>query len=145
MNASRPTSRFKNWLWALCLPLLVLILPLALYLTWRWVVLPSAVVYYAEGGKGDIHYGWIVKYQVYRGRLSPGHAITDYGALFPDSAYEMILVWWKDGERSHCVLFTPKWPRTEIYLDADGNIDTREGSGTHKDGWRSCPKGWGDL
>lgn len=40
--------------------------------------------------------------------------------------------------RNHCVNVTPKWPTTHIYLDANGDIDTREGSGTDTDRLKQC-------
>jgi len=143
MTADRPRSRWHKWRWALYLPLLVIVVPIALLKAWH-AVLPSATVHYAKEGTGEIHYVWNVQDRIYRGRLRPGHATSDDGFLFPDSNFFMELIWWKDGERSHCVGFTPKWPSTDLYLDADGNIDRRKGSGTHKDGWHRCTWDWAD-
>ena len=143
MTADRPRSRWHKWRWALYLPLLVIIVPIALIIVWGRV-LPSATVYYAKEGKGDIHYVWNVQHRIFRGDLQPGHATSDDGFLFPDSDFFMVLDWSKDGGRNHCVAFTPTWPSTDLYLDADGNIDTREGSGTHKDGWKRCPWGYSE-
>jgi len=36
--------------------------------------------------------------------------------------------WAVENERWHCISITPKWPNTDIFLDADGNIDIQKGS-----------------
>lgn len=143
MDVNRTDAGSMVWQWILCLPLLMFLLPVPLYIAWQ-KVLPSVVVYYAKDGKGDIHYVWNVQHRIYRGDLSPGHATMDRGFLFPDSDFFMVLDWKKDGGRSHCAEFNPTWPSTDIYLDADGNIDTREGSGTHKEGWKRCSRGYAE-
>lgn len=38
-----------------------------------------------------------------------------------------------------CVSITPKWPSTHIYLDENGNVDNRKGSGTDTDRLKRCP------
>jgi hypothetical protein len=47
--------------------------------------------------------------------------------------------WWDKSGRSRCISIIPKWPSTNIYLDADGNIDWRKESGTDVDRLKKCP------
>ncbi|MCY1400628.1 hypothetical protein D9M71_157230 [compost metagenome] len=50
----------------------------------------------------------------------------------------MEIYWWNDVGFRHCVNITPKWPNTHIYLDANGNIDHSEPSGTDSDRLKKC-------
>lgn len=45
----------------------------------------------------------------------------------------------RKGNGRHCVNINPKWPNTDIYLNADGSIDLSEGGGTDVDRLSKCP------
>ena len=47
-------------------------------------------------------------------------------------------IFFKVSNCAHCVNITPKWPNTDIYLDANGDIDLSEGSGTDSDRLKQC-------
>jgi hypothetical protein len=57
---------------------------------------------------------------------------------FPDDNFFMEISWWSKSVRAHCVNITPKWPNTDIYLDANGDIDLSEDSGTDSDRLKQC-------
>jgi len=50
----------------------------------------------------------------------------------------MEIYWWQDGVNRRCVNITPKWKNTRIYLDENGNVDTRKESGTDVDRLKRC-------
>lgn len=50
----------------------------------------------------------------------------------------MEFYWWSASGRNHCVNITPKWHKTKIYLDANGDIDLRPGKGTDAERLNKC-------
>jgi hypothetical protein len=70
--------------------------------------------------------------------MPPGSSTTDHGFLFPDEKFFMEISWWSNDVRPHCINITPKWPNTHIYLDANGDIDLSEGSGSDSDRFKQC-------
>lgn len=133
-SANKPLSRY---LWWLSIPLLPFV-PLAAVLIWQIAVLPSATVHYPKGGQEDLGYIWNVQDRIYRGRMPPGGVAIDNGFLSPDDGFFMEFSWHSENSRWHCISISPKWPSTHIYLDANGNIDTRKGSGTDTDRLKRC-------
>jgi len=123
-----------GYLWWIWIPLLLL----AAVLLWRNAVLPTAIIHYSKFGNGELKYIWNVQDRIYKGQLQPGGVTIDHGFLFPDDKFFMEIYWWSDNVRSHCVNITPKWLTTHIYLDANGDIDTRKGSGTDTDRLKQC-------
>lgn len=119
-----------RWLWISLLPLLAFIL-------WR-SALPTATVHYSKDGLEELRYVWNVKDRIYRGRLSPGDDASDNGHLSADSEFFMEFSWRSERGRWHCISITPKWPKTHIYLEADGRIDMRKGGGTDVDRLKPC-------
>lgn len=142
-SAGKARIRFMRRLW---LPLLwlslLLLLPLSLIVLWNTALLPTAVVHYSKGAERELRYVWNVRDRIYRARLPPGGAASDHGRLFPDKDFFMEFSWAVEKERWHCISITPKWPNTHIYLDADGNVDRREGSGTDIDKLKECQWDW---
>ncbi len=132
MTTSAHKSR-SGCLWLLLVPLL----PLVIYLGWI-SILPTATVHYSKNGKEDLKYIWNVQHRIYKGDMPPGGAFSDHGFLFPDENFFMMVDWWGKNVRHHCVSITPKWPITHIYLDANGDIDSSEGSGTDIDRLKPC-------
>ena len=71
--------------------------------------------------------------------MLPGGGAMDNGVLFPDDEFFMEFSWWsKNSSRNHCISITPEWPNTDIFIDADGNIDMRKESGTDADRLKEC-------
>ncbi len=127
-SVNKPRFRYIRWLWIPLLPLLLPLLVLCLIALWNIYVLPSATVNYSKDAKQVLRYTWNVKDRIYRGRISPGDAVSDHGYLIPDTHFFMEFSWAVENERWHCISITPKWPNTDIFLDADGNIDIQKGS-----------------
>ena len=120
------------------LPLLLPLLVLQLMVLWNIYVLPTATVHYPKDAVKELRYTWNVQDRIYRARMSPGGVVSDHGFLFPDAEFFMEFSWATENERWHCISITPQWPNTHIYLDADGNIDMGEGSGTDIDTLKQC-------
>lgn len=96
-------------------------------------------VHYTKDGRDEFSYFWNVQDRIYRGRMSPGGGTIDHGFIFPDENFFVEFSWRnRNGGRSHCISITPKWRNTHIYLDADGNIDMREESGTDVERLKEC-------
>lgn len=113
----------------------------ALPLLFLWVKIqlePSVTIHYAKTGKGEFKYIWNVQHRIYKGRMKPGGGTTDSGFIFPDDKFFMEIYWWQDGVNRRCVNITPKWKNTRIYLDENGNVDTRKESGTDVDRLKRC-------
>lgn len=128
-SASKPRTRFKRWLW---IPALFLAIT-------HWdIALPTATVHYSKDAKEELRYIWNVQDRIFKGRMQPGGGTRDYGSLSPDEKFFMEISWWNDKDLRHCVNITPKWPNTHIYLDANGDIDHSEGSGTDSDRLKQC-------
>lgn len=129
-NVIKTRPRHLRWLWIPLLPLLAFVI-------WR-SALPTATVNYPKDGRGKLWYVWNVNDQIYRGQFSPGGSVSDNGLLSPDGEFFMEFSWHSEKGRWHCISITPKWPNADIYLDADGNIDMRNGSGTDVDRLEEC-------
>ncbi len=102
---------------------------------------PVVTVYYSKEGKEELSMTWNTEHRIYRGGrggLLPGEATSDFGHIFPDDDFFMEFYWWNASGRNHCVNITPKWRKTEIYLDANGDIDSSPGRGTDMERLRKC-------
>jgi hypothetical protein len=113
------------------------LLPVLAFVLWRGA-LPTATVHYHNNGQEALWYVWNVQDQMYKGRFAPGGSVSDRGHLSPDSEFFMEFSWRTEKGRWHCISIMPKWPNTDLYLDADGKIDTSKGSGTDADRLREC-------
>jgi hypothetical protein len=91
-----------------------------------------------KNGASELRIFWNVQHRIYKGDMPPGSITTDHGFLFPDEKFFMEISWWSNDVRAHCINITPKWPNTHIYLDANGDIDLSEGSGTESDRFKQC-------
>jgi hypothetical protein len=119
----------KKWLW----------IPVVYLAISHWdIALPTVTIHYPESGKEELRYIWNVQDRVYKGGMQPGGGTVDNGHLFPDDKFFMEISWWSKNVRAHCVNITPKWPNTDIYLDANGDIDLSETSGTDLDRLKQC-------
>ncbi|MNL36098.1 hypothetical protein D3C87_1581650 [compost metagenome] len=137
-SVNNPRSRYLRWLWIPFLPLLLPLLVLQLMALWNIYVLPSATVNYSRDAEHGLRYTWNVQDRIYRGRMSPGGATSDHGYLFPDAEFFMEFSWAAENGRWHCISIRPKWPNMHIFLDAEGNIDMRKGSGADVDRLKEC-------
>ncbi|PWK31743.1 hypothetical protein C7534_1222 [Pseudomonas sp. OV226] len=118
-------------------PLLLLLSPFAFW----YFATPTVIVHYSEDATEKLGCVWNTQHRIYRsgrGGLYPGENSLDFGHIFPDENFFMEFYWWGKKTRNHCVNVTPKWPTTHIYLDANGDIDTSEGSGTDIDRLKQC-------
>ncbi|UVM48253.1 hypothetical protein LOY38_17790 [Pseudomonas sp. B21-015] len=129
-SASKARRRYIRWFWIPLLPLLAFVL-------WR-SALPTATVHYSKDGREELRYVWSVKDQIYRGRFSSGGSVSDKGLVSPDDEFFMEFSWHSKEGRWHCISIKPKWPNTNIFLDADGNIDMRKESGTDVEQLKVC-------
>lgn len=129
-NASKPRPRYMRWIW----------IPVVFLAISHWdIAFPTVTVHYSKEGHQEFRYIWNVKDRIYKGGMLPGGGAVDNGFLFPDDEFFMEFSWWSKKEgRNHCISITPKWPNTDIYLDADGNIDMRKESGTDADRLKEC-------
>ena len=123
-------QKYKRWLW----------IPFVYLAIGYWdIALPTVTFHYSENGEEELRYIWNVQDRIYKGGMKPGGGTVDNGFLFPDDDFFMEISWWgKKNVRAHCVSITPKWPNTHIYLDANGDIDRSEGSGTDSDRLKQC-------
>lgn len=136
--AKKSLLRHIRWLW---IPLTLLLLPLLvvfLIALWRVAILPVATVHYSKNGEDELRFIWNVQHRIYKGGMFPGSSTRDYGFLFPDDRFFMEISWWSENIRAHCVNITPTWSNTHIYLDANGDIDRSEGSGTDAARFKQC-------
>lgn len=128
-TAANAQKSYKRWLWILFVFLVIT----------QWDVgLPAVTIHYSKDAKEELKYIWNVQDRIFKGRMQPGGGTRDYGFLFPDDKFFMEVSWWNDGAIRHCVNVTPKWPNTHIYLDANGDVDRSEGSGTDSDRLKQC-------
>lgn len=123
--------------------LMFFLLPLFFFLG-KSILEPTVSVRYADTGKEELKYIWNVQHRIYKGRMQPGGGTWDSGFIFPDEKFFMQFDWWSDKGRRHCVSIKPRWPRTYIYLDANGDIDTDKAFGTTIDHLDRCRGDWAD-
>lgn len=113
------------------------LLVLSPFIFW-YVATPRVAVYFADNGKGELSYIWNVEDRIDKGHISPGGATADTGFIFPGDEFFMEFSWQPYGGRSHCVSIIPNWPKTSIYLDLHGNLDTEKGVGTDANRLKQC-------
>jgi hypothetical protein len=127
--ASETIKRCSRWLW----------IPVVFFAITHWdIALPTVTIHYTKHAKEEIKYIWNVQHRIFKGQMKPGGGTRDYGFLFPSEKFFMEVSWWDNNVLRHCVNITPKWPNTHIYLDANGDIDLSEGSGTDTDRLKQC-------
>jgi hypothetical protein len=113
---------------------------LLLWLATHWdFALPRVNVHYSPSGQDALRYIWNVQDRIDKGGMLPGGGATDHGALFPDEEFFMEFSWWsKITRRNHCISISPQWPTTDIYLNADGDIDQGQTSATNISRLAAC-------
>jgi hypothetical protein len=142
-SVGKSRLRYLRWLVILLSPLLLIVSVILAMILWHEALLPKATIHYSANGKVELRSIWNVQHRIYKGKFPPGASTSDYGFLFPDEKFFMEFYWWDNKTVTGCVSITPRWSTTHIYLDEDGNVDTREGSGTDIDYIKPCPgKTW---
>ncbi|WP_223457792.1 MULTISPECIES: hypothetical protein [unclassified Pseudomonas] len=114
----------------------LLTLLLLIYLVW-YVTVPRVKIYFSEEGNGKMEFILNTQHDIFRGDISPGESTGGAGHLFPDDDFFMRLDW-TASNKSHCVMISPSWPTTSIYIAADGVLDKSPSSGTDSDRLKQC-------
>lgn len=107
---------------------------------WRWVVVvmlapiifwyvatPQVTFHFSDKGQGRLGYILNVQHDISKGEISPGETTGGAGHIFPNDQFFMELYWNNRG-KSHCIRAKPRWPSIDIYIGADGAIDSRTDS-----------------
>lgn len=128
MCAGKKSMRLGRWALALCI---------ALFAIWYWAP-PKVYIFYSPEGTKLINYVLNTQHHIVKGDLLPGQVTGDITPAFPDKDFFMEFYWWRDQERRHCVSIMPGWPRTHVYLGADGSIDMSKEGGTHTTRLKKC-------
>lgn len=80
--------------------------------------------HFSDKGQGRLGYILNVQDDISKGEIYPGEATGRAGHIFPNDQFFMQLDWNNRG-KWHCIRAKPKWPRVDIYIGADGAIDSR--------------------
>jgi hypothetical protein len=108
------------------------------FLFW-YVATPRAILHLAEGGVREVRYQWNTNNRIYRGTLHAGRRATEPGELFPKEDFYMVVDWWRSQDDiGRCVMVTPVWYGTNIYLNADGDVAQGPDSGTDLERIKIC-------
>ncbi|MDR2317486.1 hypothetical protein [Pseudomonas monteilii] len=104
---------------------------------WRWVVVimlspiifwyvatPQVSFHFSDEGQGRLGYILNVQHDISKGEIYPGETTGGAGHIFPNDQFFMELYWNNRG-KSHCIRVKPRWPSIDIYIGADGAIDSR--------------------
>jgi hypothetical protein len=113
------------------------ILLLLTYLIW-YVSVPRVKIHFSEEGSDQLVFTLNTQHDIFRWSISPGESAGGVGKLFPDEAFFMQFDW-RVSNTMHCVMISPKWPATNIYIDARGDIDMSHESMTDVDRLGPCP------
>ncbi|WP_147472396.1 hypothetical protein [Pseudomonas syringae group genomosp. 3] len=101
-------------------------------------ITPDATVFYSGAGRQSIGVIWDTNGRIYRSDMHPGGGTSDWGDIFSDEHFFMRFEWRGGTTGPRCIEITPTLLGTRIYIDANGNLDTRPGSKTDKDQIRPC-------
>lgn len=89
-----------------------------------YVATPQVSFHFSEKGQGRLGYILNVQHDISKGEIYPGEATGGAGHIFPNGKFFMEFDWNNSG-KSHCIRVNPKWPNTDVYIGADGAIDSR--------------------
>ncbi|WP_343595134.1 hypothetical protein [Pseudomonas sp.] len=112
--ANKPKRRIWRW---------VVVIMLTPIIFW-YVATPQVSFHFSDKGKGRLGYILNVQHDISKGEIYPGEATGGAGHIFPNDQFFMELYWSNRG-RSHCIRVKPRWPSIDIYIGADGAIDSR--------------------
>ncbi|WP_257605151.1 hypothetical protein [Pseudomonas sp. UMAB-40] len=116
MTTSANKPKWHYWRW-------VVALPLAPIVFW-YVATPQVSFHFSDKGQGRLGYILNVQHDISKGEIYPGEATGGAGHIFPNNQFFMEFNW-NNGGISHCIRVKPKWPNTDVYIGADGAIDSR--------------------
>ncbi|WP_300731526.1 hypothetical protein [Pseudomonas sp.] len=112
--ANKPKRYFWRWVMALLL---------APFVFWL-VATPQVSFHFSEKGQGRLGYILNVQHDISKGEIYPGEATGGAGHIFPSKQFFMEFDW-TNGGKSHCIRVKPKWPNTDVYIGAAGDVDSR--------------------
>ncbi|RCL27008.1 hypothetical protein C6A77_10715 [Pseudomonas sp. AFG_SD02_1510_Pfu_092] len=92
-----------------------------------YVATPHVSFHFSDKGQGRLGYILNVQDDISKGEIFPGEATGGGGHIFPDDQFFMQLDWTNRG-KWHCIRAKPKWPQVDIYIGADGALDSRTDS-----------------
>lgn len=113
-SANKPKRHFWRWVVALLLAPIV---------CW-YVATPQVSFHFSDKGQGRLGYILNVQHDISKGEIYPGEATGGGGAYLPEQPIFMEFDW-NNGRKSYCIRIKPKWPNTDVYIGADGAIDSR--------------------
>lgn len=114
MSATKPKRHFWRWVVA------IMLVPIVFW----YVATPWVSFHFSDKGQGRLGYILNVQDNISKGEIYPGEATGGAGHIFPNDQFFMQLDWNNRG-KWHCIRAKPKWPRIDIYIGADGGIDSR--------------------
>ncbi|SMS11060.1 hypothetical protein CFBP1590__3474 [Pseudomonas viridiflava] len=103
------------------------------------IITPDAWLHYPVEAKKTLGFILNTNHRIYRGTLYPGESSFDWGEILRNDGFFMRLEWWGSTAGRQCVVITPTLRGTDIYLDAEGAVDTSAGSGTDLELLKPCP------
>lgn len=113
-SAAKPKRQFWRWVVA------VLFAPIVFW----YIATPQVSFHFSEKGQGRLGYILNVQHNISKGEIYPGEATGGPGHIFPNEKFFMELYWNNRG-KSHCIRVKPRWPKTDVYIAADGAVDKR--------------------
>ena len=113
-SANKPKRHYWRWVVALLLAPIVF---------W-YVATPQVSFHFSDKGQGRLGYILNVQHDISKGEIYPGEATGGAGHIFPNNQFFMEFNW-NNGGISHCIRVKSKWPNTDVYIGADGAIDSR--------------------
>jgi len=113
-SASKPKRHFWRW---------VAVLLLAPIIFWN-VAIPQVSFHFSDKGQGRLGYILNVQHDISKGEIYPGETTGGAGHIFPNEQFFMEFNW-NNGGKSRCIRVKPKWPNTDVYIGADGAVDSR--------------------
>lgn len=114
MSANKPKRHVLRW------ALVLLLVPVCFW----YVATPLVSFHFSDKGQGRLGYILNVQHDISKGEIYPGETTGGSGHIFPNDHFFMEFDWNNGGE-SRCVRVKPKWPKTDVYIGADGAIDSR--------------------
>lgn len=112
-NKKKRSLHTEKWITALLIILLAF---------WYYAP-PRAYIYYSKYGEDEIIYLQHILLDTYEESILPGHSTFFLGQIFPNKEYSIKFDWWHK-RTYNCIHIVPQWPKTTIYLNMSGNIDT---------------------
>lgn len=91
---------------------------------------PAVTIHYSENAKTPLGYILNIEHSISKGSLPPGEEISGPVPLFPGEDYFFRFDWHVEGQW-RCFTAPSSWRSIDIYLDANGHIDTHRTLSQH--------------